>query len=52
VGEETRPVGTGDAIAIPPGMVHQVRNTGQGVLRFLCCCSPAYEHDDTVLVGE
>mgnify|MGYP001065141666 FL=1 len=46
---ETRLVGPGDAIAIPPGSRHQITNTGQGVLRFLCCCAPAYEHEDTFL---
>jgi mannose-6-phosphate isomerase-like protein (cupin superfamily) len=49
VGEETAIVERGDAVAIPPGAVHQIRNTGSGVLRFLCCCAPGYEHDDTVL---
>ena len=49
VGEETRQVGPGDAVAIPPGAVHQLTNTGTGVLKFLCCCAPGYEHDDTVL---
>ena len=49
VGEQTRQVGPGDAIAIPPGAVHQITNTGAGVLKFLCCCAPGYEHDDTVL---
>jgi len=50
IGEETRAVGPGDAIAIPPGAVHQMTNTGSGVLKFLCCCAPGYEHEDTVLV--
>jgi mannose-6-phosphate isomerase-like protein (cupin superfamily) len=50
VGEETRDVGPGDAIAIPPGAVHEMTNPGPGVLKFLCCCAPGYEHDDTVLV--
>jgi mannose-6-phosphate isomerase-like protein (cupin superfamily) len=49
IGDQTRAVGPGDAIAIPPGVVHQVRNSGQGILKFLCCCAPAYEHEDTVL---
>ncbi|MEN6450326.1 MAG: cupin domain-containing protein [Thermoguttaceae bacterium] len=49
VGEETAAVGPGDAIAIPPGMSHTIRNTGSCMLRFLCCCAPGYEHDDTVL---
>lgn len=46
---ETRLVGPRDAIAIPPGAMHQMTNTGQAVLKFLCCCAPAYEHADTVL---
>ena len=49
IGREVQPVGPGDAIAIPPGAGHQVTNAGPGVLRFLCCCAPGYEHDDTVL---
>ena len=49
IGEETQPVGVGDAIAIPPGAVHEITNTGSDELRFLCCCAPGYEHDDTVL---
>ena len=49
VGDEIRAVGPGDAIAIPPGAGHQIRNTGAVVLRFLCCCAPAYEDADTVL---
>lgn len=49
VGEETSPVGPGDAIAIPPGAEHQLTNPGPGQLRLLCCCAPGYEHDDTIL---
>ena len=49
VGDQTRDVGVGDAVAIPPGAVHQIANTGQTVLKFLCCCAPGYEHDDTFL---
>lgn len=48
---ETRPVGPGDAVAIPPGTPHQITNTGEAVLTFLCCCAPAYEHDDTVMLN-
>jgi mannose-6-phosphate isomerase-like protein (cupin superfamily) len=50
IGDEGRSVGPGDAIAIPPGVRHQITNTGSTVLKFLCCCAPGYEHDDTVLV--
>ena len=49
VDEETWAVGPGDAIAIPPGAMHQITNTGPDVLRFLCCCAPGYEHEDTIL---
>ena len=52
IGDEKRAVRPGDAIAIPPGAVHRITNSGQRVLRFLCCCAPAYEHHDTVLVDE
>jgi mannose-6-phosphate isomerase-like protein (cupin superfamily) len=46
---ETREVRPGDAIAIPPGRRHKIWNTGQEPLRLLCCCAPAYDHNDTVL---
>jgi mannose-6-phosphate isomerase-like protein (cupin superfamily) len=50
IGDETREVSVGDAIAIPPGEIHQLTNTGHTDLHILCCCAPPYEHDDTVLV--
>ncbi len=50
--DEQRDVGIGDAIAIPPGVTHQIANTGQEMLVFLCCCAPGYEHEDTVLLEE
>ena len=37
----------GDAILIPPGAWHEIRADGAGELRFLCCCAPAYRHEDT-----
>ncbi len=49
VDEELSQIGPGDAVAIPPGTRHQITNTGSSVLRFLCCCAPPYEHDDTLL---
>lgn len=42
---ETRAVGPGDAILIPPGAWHQI--TAKEPLRFLCCCAPPYSHEDT-----
>ncbi len=50
IGTDQRSVGPGDAIAIPPGAFHRMTNTGQSILKFLCCCAPTYEHDDTVLL--
>jgi mannose-6-phosphate isomerase-like protein (cupin superfamily) len=49
VAGETREAHPGDAIAIPPGSRHKLWNTGGETLRLLCCCAPAYEHDDTVI---
>ena len=49
---ETREVAAGDAIAIPPGAVHTIFNPGSQTLKFLCCCAPAYEDSDTVLVEQ
>jgi mannose-6-phosphate isomerase-like protein (cupin superfamily) len=44
---DTRAVGPGDAILIPPGAWHQITATGEAPLRFLCCCAPPYSHEDT-----
>ena len=49
LGEDTRSVVPGDAIAIPPGQRHTIRNTGADELVFLCTCAPGYEHTDTFL---
>jgi len=49
IDHETREVKVGDAIAIPPGQKHKLWNTGVEPLRLLCCCTPAYEHHDTVI---
>jgi mannose-6-phosphate isomerase-like protein (cupin superfamily) len=46
---EVHDVSGGDAIAILPGKRHKLWNTGSEVLRLLCCCAPAYEHEDTVM---
>jgi mannose-6-phosphate isomerase-like protein (cupin superfamily) len=47
--DDSRPVGPGDAIAIPAGVRHTIRNTGTVELVFLCTCAPGYEHTDTFL---
>ncbi|HUA65847.1 MAG TPA: cupin domain-containing protein [Alphaproteobacteria bacterium] len=46
---EIRDVKTGDAVAILPGQKHKLWNTGNDTLRLLCCCAPAYEHEDTII---
>lgn len=47
---ETFEVGPGDSILIPPGTAHRLEARGEIPLRILCCCSPAYSHDDTELL--
>ena len=42
---EEREVAPGDAILIPVGAWHQIKATE--ALRFLCCCAPPYQHEDT-----
>ncbi len=49
VEDEVREVGEGDGIVILPGQRHKIWNTGAEELVFLCCCSPSYEDEDTVL---
>jgi mannose-6-phosphate isomerase-like protein (cupin superfamily) len=44
---DMRTVGPGDAVLIPPGARHRITATDDGPLRFLCCCAPAYSHEDT-----
>ena len=50
-GEEAQ-VKDGDAIIIPPGKEHRIRNTGEKELVFLCMCAPPYSHDDTELTNQ
>ena len=50
IGDESSEIGAGDAVAILPGKRHNIRNTGNADLVFLCCCAPAYTHEDTIIV--
>ena len=52
VGAEFTEVKAGDAIAIPPGALHQIMALGSEQLRLLCCCVPPYEDEDTVLMED
>lgn len=49
---EKFPICPGDSILIPPGTPHCVANTGEETLIILCSCSPAYSHDDTILLQD
>ena len=52
INQEQFPVEVGDTICIPPNSHHNIHNTGNTNLEFLCCCSPAYSHEDTFIVRE
>jgi mannose-6-phosphate isomerase-like protein (cupin superfamily) len=52
LGDDEREVSAGDCVVIPPGQVHRLVNTGDAPLVLLCCCAPAYSHEDTVLVED
>jgi len=46
VGPETSQVGPGDAIFIPRGSIHTLRNTGDAPMRIVLVCGPAFSRDD------
>ncbi|MGD8483489.1 MAG: cupin domain-containing protein [Thioalkalispiraceae bacterium] len=48
--DEQFEVTVGDTVCISPGDAHCIENTGEQDLKILCCCSPAYQHDDTELL--
>ncbi|WP_048205626.1 cupin domain-containing protein [Methanococcoides methylutens] len=50
LGNDVFEVNVGDTILIEPGVGHKIENTGEGELKILCCCSPAYSHEDTELL--
>lgn len=47
---DTFAVSVGDTVCIPPGTPHRIENVGDVELKILCCCTPAYAHDDTELL--
>lgn len=51
LGDQQFDIKHGDTICIQPGTAHCVENTGKDELKILCSCSPAYQHDDTELLG-
>lgn len=46
---EERVIEEGDCALIPPGAQHKLFNVGEGPLRVLCACAPAYSDTDTCL---
>ena len=50
LGDERFRVCVGDTVHIPPGTPHAITNSGNTELKLLCCCAPAYSHEDTELV--
>jgi mannose-6-phosphate isomerase-like protein (cupin superfamily) len=51
LGGDEDEVRSGDCVVIPPGTPHKLWNPGSEPLVLLCCCAPAYSHDDTVMTG-
>lgn len=51
LGEDERAVSAGDCVVVPPGAPHKLWADEDGPLVLLCCCAPAYSHEDTVLLG-
>jgi mannose-6-phosphate isomerase-like protein (cupin superfamily) len=52
LGNETFEVKPGDTVFIEPSKPHCMENIGGRSLKFLCCCCPPYDHEDTVLFDE
>ena len=52
LGSDAFLVRVGDTICIPPGVPHCIEALGDEPLHFLCCCAPAYAHEDTELLQE
>lgn len=50
LGDTLFAIETGDSILIRPGTAHCVSNDGDDPLHILCCCAPAYAHEDTELL--
>ncbi len=48
--DEVFDVSVGNTLCIKPGVAHCIENIGDRELVILCCCAPAYSHDDTELL--
>jgi mannose-6-phosphate isomerase-like protein (cupin superfamily) len=50
LGDEEQRVRAGDCVVIAPGVEHKLWADREEPLVLLCCCAPAYSHEDTVLL--
>jgi len=48
VGEKSREVSAGDAVYIPKGHRHSLKNTGTESIRLILVCGPAFYYEDQV----
>lgn len=51
LGTQQFQVEVGDTVLIPPRTPHCIEALGDTPRRIMCCCSPAYDHADTELLG-
>ena len=52
LGDQESAVGVGDSVVIPPGIRHKLWADEGAPLVLLCCCAPAYSHEDTVITEQ
>jgi mannose-6-phosphate isomerase-like protein (cupin superfamily) len=52
LGDAEREVREGDCVVIAPGVRHKLWADEHAPLVLLCCCAPAYTHEDTVLLED
>jgi mannose-6-phosphate isomerase-like protein (cupin superfamily) len=52
LGPDEFAVAAGDSVVIPPGVPHKLWAAGAEPLVLLCCCSPPYADEDTILSEE
>lgn len=51
VGDENREVSAGDAVYIPRGNRHTLKNTGDEPIKLILVCGPAFFYEDEVADG-
>jgi mannose-6-phosphate isomerase-like protein (cupin superfamily) len=52
VGEETREVESGDAVYVPRGQRHTLKNIGTEEIKLILVCGPAFFYEDEVIDGQ